>query len=242
MACCCQSSEVLRTIDGDAFPPRALVPPERLITYMIAVQRGPCFFLSSCLRRSVHVLQGVELLGTRLSLLRGPCKNFCLVSRTKMFAHLHQDLPFSAPNVQDLLPGHPRPSRGKAAHNNSDFLPRFRPPGILWAPIQWFCERTKHLSRSFPTVRELASLLPRTYLIIADWPPLAFRACVIFLCSFFFSFRGSGFDAHENDPLAGIALDEEDYHWVTREICAVAGKVCCMQGSASDVARSLERA
>ncbi|CAN0146294.1 unnamed protein product, partial [Hapterophycus canaliculatus] len=36
----------------------------------------------------------------------------------------------------------------------------------------------------------------------------------------------AGFDAHVDDPLAGIALDEEDYGWVTREICAVAMRVC----------------
>lgn len=35
----------------------------------------------------------------------------------------------------------------------------------------------------------------------------------------------AGFDAHADDPLAGIALDAEDYGWVTREICAVATRV-----------------
>eukprot|EP00752_Nemacystus_decipiens_P017534 g15714.t1 len=36
----------------------------------------------------------------------------------------------------------------------------------------------------------------------------------------------AGFDAHVDDPLAGITVDEEDYRWVTREICAVADRVC----------------
>eukprot|EP00903_Cladosiphon_okamuranus_P016637 g15345.t1 len=36
----------------------------------------------------------------------------------------------------------------------------------------------------------------------------------------------AGFDAHVDDPLAGIALEAEDYRWVTREICAVAKRVC----------------
>ena len=36
---------------------------------------------------------------------------------------------------------------------------------------------------------------------------------------------GTGFDAHKDDPLAGIALKEDDYGWVTREICAVASRV-----------------
>lgn len=35
----------------------------------------------------------------------------------------------------------------------------------------------------------------------------------------------AGFDAHKDDPLAGIVLDAEDYRWVTREICAVAHRV-----------------
>ncbi|CAN0235959.1 unnamed protein product, partial [Pylaiella littoralis] len=36
----------------------------------------------------------------------------------------------------------------------------------------------------------------------------------------------AGFDAHVDDPLAGITLDEEDYRWVTQEICTVAERVC----------------
>eukprot|EP00904_Undaria_pinnatifida_P011247 jgi/Undpi1/7252/HiC_scaffold_22.g09725.m1 len=39
-------------------------------------------------------------------------------------------------------------------------------------------------------------------------------------------FISAGFDAHEDDPLAGISLDELDYHWVTQQICEVAKKVC----------------
>jgi len=36
----------------------------------------------------------------------------------------------------------------------------------------------------------------------------------------------AGFDAHELDPLAGLRLTEEDYAWVTREICALARDLC----------------
>ncbi len=34
----------------------------------------------------------------------------------------------------------------------------------------------------------------------------------------------AGFDAHREDPLAGLKLTESDYAWVTREIAAVANK------------------
>jgi acetoin utilization deacetylase AcuC-like enzyme len=34
----------------------------------------------------------------------------------------------------------------------------------------------------------------------------------------------AGFDAHREDPLAGLKLTEADYAWVTRELIAVAGK------------------
>jgi acetoin utilization deacetylase AcuC-like enzyme len=36
----------------------------------------------------------------------------------------------------------------------------------------------------------------------------------------------AGFDAHRADPLANLALSEEDFGWVTREICTVAARVC----------------
>jgi acetoin utilization deacetylase AcuC-like enzyme len=36
----------------------------------------------------------------------------------------------------------------------------------------------------------------------------------------------AGFDAHRADPLAGLSLTEDDFGWVTREICAVASRVC----------------
>lgn len=36
----------------------------------------------------------------------------------------------------------------------------------------------------------------------------------------------AGFDAHRDDPLAGIELDEADFAWVTREIMGVANDVC----------------
>jgi acetoin utilization deacetylase AcuC-like enzyme len=34
----------------------------------------------------------------------------------------------------------------------------------------------------------------------------------------------AGFDAHREDPLAGLKLTEADYAWVTRELMAVANR------------------
>jgi acetoin utilization deacetylase AcuC-like enzyme len=34
----------------------------------------------------------------------------------------------------------------------------------------------------------------------------------------------AGFDAHREDPLAGLKLTEADYAWVTRELMSVAHK------------------
>ena len=39
-------------------------------------------------------------------------------------------------------------------------------------------------------------------------------------------FVSAGFDAHAEDPLASMALFEEDYIWVTRELCALAERHC----------------
>ena len=36
----------------------------------------------------------------------------------------------------------------------------------------------------------------------------------------------AGFDAHESDPLAQLNVKTEDYGWVTREIMAVADRIC----------------
>ena len=36
----------------------------------------------------------------------------------------------------------------------------------------------------------------------------------------------AGFDAHERDPLGQLELQDEDYGWITREICAYAGSMC----------------
>lgn len=36
----------------------------------------------------------------------------------------------------------------------------------------------------------------------------------------------AGFDAHRDDPLAGLMLEDEDYAWVTEELAAVAEEVC----------------
>lgn len=46
----------------------------------------------------------------------------------------------------------------------------------------------------------------------------------------------AGFDAHMDDPLAGLELDEEDYEWVTDELCKLAATHCknrvisCLEG------------
>jgi acetoin utilization deacetylase AcuC-like enzyme len=39
-------------------------------------------------------------------------------------------------------------------------------------------------------------------------------------------FVSAGFDAHRDDPLAGLMLEDEDYAWVTEELAAVAEEVC----------------
>lgn len=39
-------------------------------------------------------------------------------------------------------------------------------------------------------------------------------------------FFSAGFDAHENDPLAGLELQAADYVWLTREIAKLANKHC----------------
>jgi acetoin utilization deacetylase AcuC-like enzyme len=39
-------------------------------------------------------------------------------------------------------------------------------------------------------------------------------------------FISAGFDAHRDDPLAQIRLEDEDFGWVTGELCALAGRVC----------------
>lgn len=36
----------------------------------------------------------------------------------------------------------------------------------------------------------------------------------------------AGFDAHENDPLAGLNWTTDDFTWLSQEICAMAGRVC----------------
>jgi acetoin utilization deacetylase AcuC-like enzyme len=39
-------------------------------------------------------------------------------------------------------------------------------------------------------------------------------------------FISAGFDAHRDDPLAGLALDESDFAWATAQICRVANGCC----------------
>ena len=41
-----------------------------------------------------------------------------------------------------------------------------------------------------------------------------------------FIFISAGFDGHRADPLANLNLGEDDFAWVTAEICAVAARVC----------------
>ena len=41
-----------------------------------------------------------------------------------------------------------------------------------------------------------------------------------------FLFISAGFDAHKRDPLAQLALDEDDFAWATAELLAVARSVC----------------
>jgi acetoin utilization deacetylase AcuC-like enzyme len=36
----------------------------------------------------------------------------------------------------------------------------------------------------------------------------------------------AGFDAHQRDPLGQLQLTDEDYEWITREICAIAESAC----------------
>ncbi|MGH7873652.1 MAG: histone deacetylase family protein [Candidatus Binatia bacterium] len=36
----------------------------------------------------------------------------------------------------------------------------------------------------------------------------------------------AGFDAHRADPLANLELEDDDFGWVTAELCAFAGRVC----------------
>jgi acetoin utilization deacetylase AcuC-like enzyme len=36
----------------------------------------------------------------------------------------------------------------------------------------------------------------------------------------------AGFDAHERDPLGQLELQDEDYGWITSEICAIAADTC----------------
>lgn len=36
----------------------------------------------------------------------------------------------------------------------------------------------------------------------------------------------AGFDAHKNDPLAGLMLEKDDFQWITEKLCALADKHC----------------
>ena len=36
----------------------------------------------------------------------------------------------------------------------------------------------------------------------------------------------AGFDAHKNDPLGDLRLDEDDFAWITRELLSLAGRHC----------------
>lgn len=49
-------------------------------------------------------------------------------------------------------------------------------------------------------------------------------------------FISAGFDAHQDDPLAGIALSTADFGWITEELAKAAGRLCdgrivsCLEG------------
>ena len=34
----------------------------------------------------------------------------------------------------------------------------------------------------------------------------------------------AGFDAHRDDPLATLNLDDDDFHWITEQLTAIAGE------------------
>ncbi len=58
-----------------------------------------------------------------------------------------------------------------------------------------------------------------------------------------FVFFSAGFDGHRDDPLAGLNLVEDDYAWLTREVCRVAdqtsqGRVVSMLEGGYDLAAS----
>ena len=36
----------------------------------------------------------------------------------------------------------------------------------------------------------------------------------------------AGFDGHRRDPLGGLELEDEDYYWITRELCRIADSAC----------------
>jgi acetoin utilization deacetylase AcuC-like enzyme len=36
----------------------------------------------------------------------------------------------------------------------------------------------------------------------------------------------AGFDAHRLDPLAGLNLEDDDFHWITRELMQIADETC----------------
>lgn len=39
-------------------------------------------------------------------------------------------------------------------------------------------------------------------------------------------FVSAGFDAHKDDPLADVNLDDDDFSWITEKICALAHRLC----------------
>jgi acetoin utilization deacetylase AcuC-like enzyme len=56
--------------------------------------------------------------------------------------------------------------------------------------------------------------------VLRDWLPAldAFRPGLIFI--------SAGFDAHREDPLGGLQLDDADYEWVTAKLVEVADRHC----------------
>ena len=47
-------------------------------------------------------------------------------------------------------------------------------------------------------------------------------------------FVSAGFDAHVDDPLAGVRLTDDDFAWITAEVCRLGGGrlpiISCLEG------------
>lgn len=71
--------------------------------------------------------------------------------------------------------------------------------------MSWRCHRAA--TRQCSTPRRRFNLLPA----LRAWAPLLL---VI----------SAGFDVHRNDPLVCLKLEDDDFHWITQELMAVAAE------------------